>query len=642
MLLHWLDARDATRVGAALADDFVMQKAAGVRAAPQDSRDASGVSPGQLQKLLKKFLQRVDREARGLELNLFKRAKLANSFKWRLLEKGVEREIADELTQALVLRLTAEQGTERHAEPFSGAPGGHTRSRAVQGRLLAQGDEHLARGDNAAAMQCYQELLTLDPRNAAALTGLGAACAGLGAYDEAEHHLRCAIGISPSSPAAYFNLAGVLQSTGRYRESEMPLRRALKLKPAYAEARISLGMSLVLLGRLDQARECYAKALKLAPRNTQALVGMGQIDTLEGRFDAAESAFRCALEVDPHSSYAWAALVWLRRMTPADGAWLQRAEEMVAGGLQPLDECTLRFAMGKYCDDVGHFALAFRNYERANGLQRLRVQPYDAAERSRFVDELVKTHTPEALRQAATGGSDSQRPVFGSRDAAVGDLAARADHWVTSLRISAGELDFWATAFHKHDKVMRAGGPEASLRRKLAVQYLEVLTAQSHSALLGIDKAPINSDYLGLIHCVFPSARIIYLRRNPIDTCLSCYFQQFTPSMGYATDLSDLAHYYREHRRLMAHWRSALPPQILLEVPYEQLVFDQEKWTRRILEFVGLPWDDHCLDFHLTQSIVRTASYWQVRQKLYHSSIGRWRNYKEYIGPLLGLDNSDS
>ena len=636
MLLHWLDARAATRVGATLADDVVMQQAAGSRAAPRGDPSA------QLQRLLQKFLQRVDREARGLELNLFKRAKLANSFKWRLLEKGVEREIADELTQALVLRLTAYQDRAKHSDASNVAPAGRSRSREAQARLLTEGDEHLAQGACAEAMQCYQELLGLDPRNAAALTSLGAACARLGRYGEAEHYLRRAIGISPGSPTAHFNLAGVLQSTGRYRESEMPLRRALKLRPAYIEARISLGMTLVLLKRLAQARDCYEKALKLAPRNPQALVGVGQIDTLEGRFDAAESAFRRALEIDPKSSYAWAALVWLRKMTPVDVSWLEGAEEIVAGGLQPLDECTLRYAMGKYCDDVGQFARAFRNYERANTLQRMRAEPYDASGRSRLVDELVKIYESQALRQAAASGSDSRRPVF------VIGMPRSGTSLVAQIIGShpsahpAGELDFWATAFHKHERVTRAGVPDGSLRRKLAAEYLQVLTAQSHSALRVVDKAPINSDYLGLIHCVLPGARIIHLSRNPIDTCLSCYFQQFPPSLNYATDLSDLAHYYREHRRLMAHWRRALPQGTLLEVPYEQLVFDQEKWTRRILEFIGLPWDDRCLDFHMTQSTVLTASYWQVRQSIYHDSIGRSGNYQEFIGPLLGLIDAAS
>ena len=638
MLLDWLDTRDATRVGTTLADEFVLQEAAGSRAAPRDQR---GDSAGQLQKLLQKFLQRVDREARGVELNFFKRAKLANSFKWRLLEKGVEREIADELTQALVLRLTyQDSGTRGYAPDV--VPAGLAGSRESRARLLSEGDEHLARGACAEAMQCYQELLGLDPRNAAALTSLGAACARLGRYGEAEHHLRRAVRISRGSPAAYFNLAGVLQSTGRYRESELPLRRALELKPAYTEARISLGMTLVLLGRLAQARDCYQKALKVVPRDTQALVGVGQIEALVGRFDAAEAAFRRALEIDPKSSYAWAALVWLRKMTPADANWLKHAEEIIAGELQPLDECTLRYAMGKYCDDVGEFARAFRNYERANTLQKMRTPPYDAAERSRRVDELVKSYAPDALRQAAAGGSDSRRPVF------VIGMPRSGTSLVAQIIGShpsahpAGELDFWETAFHKHEKVTHAAVPDGSLRRKLAVEYLQVLTAESHSALRVIDKAPINSDYLGLIHCVFPGAGIIYVRRNPIDTCLSCYFQQFQSSLNYATDLSDLAHYYREHRRLMAHWRRALPQETLLEVPYEQLVSDQEKWTRRILEFIGLPWDDRCLDFHMTQSTVLTASYWQVRQTIYHNSIGRWGNYQEFIAPLLSLIDVDS
>jgi hypothetical protein len=152
-----------------------------------------------------------------------------------------------------------------------------------------------------------------------------------------------------------------------------------------------------------------------------------------------------------------------------------------------------------------------------------------------------------------------------------------------------------------------------------------------------VDKAPINSDYLGLIHAVYPQARIIYLQRDPIDTCLSCYFQQFAPIMNFTMDLSDLAHYYREHQRLMAHWRSVLPAQALLEVPYAELVADQEKWTRRILEFVQLPWDERCMDFHKSDRTVHTASTWQVRQKIYRSSVERWRNYQKFIGPLREL-----
>jgi len=636
MLLKWLKASEATEVGAALADDVILQNPCGVT----PNKD---VRPGQerdLQKFLQKFLQQVDRDARPLQLNVFKRAKLANTFKWRLLEKGVERQVVNELTQALVLRLTANQAQAGDGKLVA-AQSGRTVSRNAQG-LLSEGAEHLARGACTEAMECYQQLVNFDPRNALARNGLGIALARLGRYDEAEQQLRRAIGIRSAFPEAYFNLAGVLQLTGRFQESEMALRRALKLKPAYLEARISLAQSLVLLNRLPEARDCYEKALRAAPRHAPALVGLGKIEALEGRFAAAESAFQRALEAEPDASYAWAALVWLRRMTPADSAWLRRAEKIVAGGLAPPDESTLRFAMGKYCDDVGDYSSAFRNYQRANELHRMRAQPYDPQVHARFVDDLVRIYTPEALAGPQAGASDSERPVF------VVGMPRSGTSLVEQIIAShpaahgAGELEFWLTAVRKHETALRQSMPSESMRAKLAADYLRILASHSREATRVIDKAPINSDYVGLIHSVFPHARFIYLRRDPIDSCLSCYFQQFAPTMNFTMDLSDLANYYREHQRLVTHWRGALPSGTLLEVSYAELVADQEKWSRRILDFVGLPWDERCRDFHKTERTVTTASVWQVRQKIYSSSVGRWRNYQKFVGPLLTLSDVDS
>jgi tetratricopeptide (TPR) repeat protein len=413
----------------------------------------------------------------------------------------------------------------------------------------------------------------------------------------------------------------------------MPLRRALKLKPTYVSARISLGMSCVLLGRLAEARKCYEKALRVAPRNTAARVGIGQIDSLEGRFTEAEAAFRQALEIEPRASYAWAALVWLRRMTPADSEWVKGAEEVAAGGLNALHEATLRFAIGKYYDDVGDFGRAFRSYQRANELNKLRTAPYDREDRTRFVNDAVRVFTSEARARARPGASDSARPVFVVGMPRSGTslveqiIASHPEAW------GAGELNFWQIAARGHHQEVL----DEALCRRLAQGYLKVLTGHSADARRVVDKAPVNTDYLGLIHSVFPNARILYLRRDPIDTCLSCFFQQFPPALNYTLDLSDLAHYYREHRRLVDHWRTVLPAATLLEVPYAELIADQESWSRRILEFIGLPWDERCLEFYRTTRAVNTASVWQVRQKIYKRSIERWRNYEKFIGPLKGL-----
>ena len=635
MLLGWLDARDATRVGAALADDFVLQKAAGSRAASQDARGASA----QLQRLLQTFLQRVDREARPLELNLLKRAKLTNSFKWRLLEKGVEREIVDELTHALVLRLSASRSANNANAPQADTSAAASPSRRGFGgvaAMLAKGNECMARGAYAEAMSCYGGLLSLDSRNVVAHNNLGAAHWKLGHYKQAEEEFRRAIGIREGYPDAHSNLGTVLRQTGRITESETPLRRALKLKPTHAEAQSNLGMTLTLRGRLRDAQECFEKVLRIAPRNVEALAGTARVAALEGRFDEAEATYRRVLELDPKMAAAWAALAQLRKMTFADRDWLAGAEKAAAGGLPPLEEAGLRYAIGKYYDDVGEFARAFRSYQHANELHKTAAEPYDRSGWTGLVDELIRVYTHKVLAAEHPGASDSQRPVL------VVGMPRSGTSLVEQIIAShpsargAGELDYWAQAFRKHATLGREP-PAGALTQRLAAGYLRALDQHSPQALRVVDKTTFNADLMGIVYRVFPRARFIYLRRDPIDSCLSCYFHQLPATLSFCTDLGDLAHYYREHHRLVEHWREALPSGALLDVPYEELTADPEAWTRRIVDFLGLEWDPRCLDFHRTNRAVVTESYWQVRQKIYKSSIGRWRNYEKFIGPLLTL-----
>ena len=172
---------------------------------------------------------------------------------------------------------------------------------------------------------------------------------------------------------------------------------------------------------------------------------------------------------------------------------------------------------------------------------------------------------------------------------------------------------------------------------ELARQYLERIGESAHGAPRITDKMPANFLYLGLIHAVFPRARIIHMRRHPLDTCLSVYFQNFFNVSPYANDLNDLAHYYGQYLRIMQHWRATLPGDALLEVSYEDLVRDTESWARRMVDFVGLPWDPSCLEFHRTERAVITASKWQVRQKINTGSVGRWRKYARYLAPLQPL-----
>lgn len=627
MLFKWLDASEAVQAGAVLADDFFLQAGA-----PHGERRRPGSH--ELQKFLQKFLGQVDRVARPLKLNVFKRARLANSFKWRLLEKGVEQELVEELTQALIMRLggnaTAVGGSEL-------APSARRiRARDTQA-LYTRASAALARRAFDEALECYQELVSIDPRDAVARNGLGVTYAELTRYAEAETELRRAIGIRPGFPEAHLNLAGVLQSTGRFNEAEATLRRALKLKPSYVDARISLAMSCVLLGRIPEARDNYEKALRAVPRDPRAIVGLGKVASIEGRFADAEAAFRQALEIDPRAPFAWSALVWLRKMTLADSGWVKRAEELASDGLNAIDESALQFAIGKYYDDVGDFPRAFLAYQRANELHKLCAEPYERERYASFIDAVIRARTPEAIATASATGWDSERPVF------VLGMPRSGTSLVEQIIAShpaahgAGEIDFWQTVVRRNAAAFWKNLPGEAERRKLAMEYLKLLDGHSANALRVVDKTPVNATYLGIIHATFPKARIIFMRRDPIDTCLSCYYQQFPPTMNWSMDLADLAHYYRESHRLAAHWHRVLPPGTILDVRYEELVSDHEKWARRIIEFIGLPWDERCLEFHKTSRPVSTASVWQVRQKLYQSSVGRWRNYDKFIGPLRSL-----
>jgi hypothetical protein len=196
----------------------------------------------------------------------------------------------------------------------------------------------------------------------------------------------------------------------------------------------------------------------------------------------------------------------------------------------------------------------------------------------------------------------------------------------------AGELLYWIFA----SDTERAASAErrAATIAELGRAYLQGLGAQAPEAARVVDKLPVNFRNLGLIHAALPGARFIHLERNSLDTCLSIYFQGFSAAHSYATDFGDLAHYYHEYRRLMAHWHAVLPPQTLLEVRYEDLVGDPEGWSRRMLTHIGLPWDPRCLEFHRTKRPVLTASNWQVRQPISRNSVDRWRRYERFIGPL--------
>ena len=637
MLFNWLNASKAVEFGTALADELAPR--AEFAPSSPDKRE-----PQIRVDALREILARADHGLQTADLNFYKKAKLANSFKWRLIENGVERTTADEVTQALVLNLSLNRSNhtendEKDAELKSAAQkNGPARSQSAN-QLLAQGNKCMARGAYVEAIDLFNDILELDPNHAVALNNLGSALSRLSRFPEAEEFFRSAVKIRPDFVEALSNLGMVLRWRGYFSDSERVLRQALKLNPRYADARISLGMTLALSNRFHEAAGHFKKVLKIRSRDPDALFGLGQIAGMEGRFDEAEKIVKRALEVSPKMPIAWAALAGLRKMTPSDDAWLKSVEGIVAAGIPPMEAATLNFSMGKYYDDIGQFEQAFEKYRTANELLKPIAESYDREARTSFVDGLIRQQSANTMAAAPGGGSASTRPVFVIGMMRSGTSLTEQIIASHPMAKGAGELEYWSNVVREHAAAMGRGqnSLDEPAKKRVADGYLRTLENVSPTALRVVDKAPRNSDYLGIIHSIFPKARIIYMRRDPIDTCLSCYFQNFSLAHSFTLDLSDIAHYYQEHHRLMNHWRTVLPQGSILDVPYEELVTDQEGWTRKILDFIELEWDMRCLNFQATERPIATASFWQARQGIFKTSVQRWRNYEKFLDPSQGL-----
>ena len=446
----------------------------------------------------------------------------------------------------------------------------------------------------------------------------------------------------PALPNSWYNLALLQRRAGRYDAALASYRQALDrgvTQPEEVHLNRSVIYSDCLRQDADAERELVA-ALALNPNYVPALLNLANLNEDRGRRDEALALYERLLTLDPSCHEGLARYARLRGVGGPDDPLIARLRQAIAEpGTPSEDKASLGFALGQLLDACHAYDGAWSAYLRANEHSRASVRTrgplYDRAAHEHFIDQLIAAFSGPRIGAVAP---TSTQPIFICGMFRSGSTLAEqvlAGH----TRVTAGgEISFMPNLV----QTRLAPYPESMSRvssqdlAAIAEQYLDTLARLAHGAPHVTDKRPDNFLHIGLIKTLFPDAKIVHTTRNPLDNALSVFFLHLDQSMGYALDLADIGHYYREYRRLMAHWKSLYGADIL-DFDYDTLVREPRPAVERLLDFCGLGWEEGCMSFERVSNSVRTASVWQVRQPLYRHASGRWRNYERQLGPLRDM-----
>lgn len=528
------------------------------------------------------------------------------------------------------------------------------------------------------ALTRYRQALALRPGYTECAVNLGIALVQAGRDGEAERHLRDAIAGDRGLAQAWRQLGLLLQRTGRAEEAARVLRRAVTLEPGAADLWRELGRALDAAGQPEEAEGALQEAIRLAPKDARMHVELGHVlvelkrfdealghyraaiasapDLAEahfnaglclqylGAFEEAATAHRRALTLRPDLAQAHYSLALMARGGTENPDEVGRLEALLARpDLSDEARINASFALARLFDRRGEHDAAFASLRTANAL-KARLLPFDPRRHTEYLERLIATFDAGFFAGRREFGVSSELPVLIVGMPRSGTSLVEQILASHPLVHGAGEIDDLRRMVRSLPHRLKTATPfpecVADLDREtvaaLAHEYLARLHRRGDAALRVTDKLPGNYVRLGLVALLLPGARVIHCRRHPLDTCLSCYFQNFADGLRFTYDLSHLGLAYRGYRLLMGHWRRTLPVR-MLDLCYEDLVTDLEAAARRLVAFCGLPWDERCLGFHEQVRPVDTTSFWQVRQPIYATSIGRWRLYRRHLKPLCEM-----
>ncbi len=504
-------------------------------------------------------------------------------------------------------------------------------------QALEQGVRAQRAGDFERAEFRYQSILRDHPKHPDALNLMGTIALEAKKPDVASVYFRKAVKQHARNPIFLYNLGSAQLQMRKPQLAIETLRKVSMIKPNFVKTWVLLGRAEAALGRHEAALAAFDHAVGLNSDDLTVAVERAEVLVNLGRMTDAADVFRVAIREDKEVVKAMVGLSVAHKFKPEDpepALMVERIEndENVTG------RNALRYAAGKAFADQKNFDAAFEQFAKA---KEEADNPFAIDLHKEAFGKMKDLFSASFLAARSDLGSVSARPIFVIGMPRSGTTLTEQILASHPSIAGAGEL----TDMHKIAAELGRGDIDKTLyahnlsnlkdgqARKLAGRYLAVLKRHSGSALRVVDKMPHNYELLGLIAILFPQARIIHCQRSAMDTCVSCFTQNFSKAHGYNGDLRTLGQYYRAYDDLMAHWHTVLPGRIL-DSPYENMIADQEAASRKLIAWTGLEWDDACLSFQKTERLVTTPSRWQVRQPIYKTSVKKWEKYAHHLDPL--------
>jgi tetratricopeptide (TPR) repeat protein len=523
------------------------------------------------------------------------------------------------------------------------------------GALIERGNALVRQGRVAGALESYSAAVRAQPDRFEAHANLGSLLLAAHRFGEAEAHLRRALSLRPGQVPLHVALGQACAEQGRVAEAESCFTRALALAPDDANALVAWAGLLRQHGRFQQASDAYRRVLDRQPRHALAHYGLGLCLRERGLAAEAADSFARAVAAQPDYVDAHYRLAVLRA-GKADAARLAQLESLrPRAAMLPIPQrIRYWFTLGRRREDAGAYDDAFAAYAEGNRVQCEVLGPADrrAAQEAldaRFVERIHSVFDGEFLPAAApAGGVDDRVPVF------VVGMPRSGTSLVEQMLAShpavcgGGEMRHFPAVLEETFGFEESGSvdayPEivpalsAEALERVGRAYLERAWRHAHGASHVTDKLTGNFLHLGMVARSLPRAKIIHVVRDPRDACFSCFANLFgQDDMAYSYDLEALGRHWLRRQSLMAHWHARLPAHRLMTLRYEELVRGTEKVLRGLVDFLGLPWDERCLDFHRQRHAVHTVSVGQVGRPVYATSVARWRRFEPHLAPLLDI-----